>query len=307
MADVCDNPEALDRENDAVREHRLVDALGGSRLYRDYAEAFVKTTGLPLVLRPVGSYRVAKARERVGSRFCALVAQTSAGCAQCLAMQKRLEDEAGIEPKTLHCFAGLCDSAVPVRVGEQVIAFLETGQILLHEPNRAEFSRTTRQLLAWGSQVNLKSLEEAYFQTRVLDEGQYEAMVRLLAIFAEHLGAISARLEMEAEMGDPRMVSRAKTYIREHFRRPIPLDEAAQAVNASTRHFCKVFKEATGITFTDYLARVRVEKAKHLLRNPHLRVSEIAFETGFESISQFNRSFRRITGRSPTMFRKVAL
>jgi AraC-like DNA-binding protein len=83
----------------------------------------------------------------------------------------------------------------------------------------------------------------------------------------------------------------------------VTLDEAAQAVNASTRHFCKIFKEATGVTFTDYLARIRVEKAKHLLQNPHLRVSEIAFETGFESISQFNRSFKRITGMSPTQFR----
>ena len=57
------------------------------------------------------------------------------------------------------------------------------------------------------------------------------------------------------------------------------------------------------MTFTDYLSRVRVEKAKNLLQNPHLRVSEIAFETGFDSISQFNRSFKRITGLAPTQFR----
>jgi AraC-like DNA-binding protein len=48
---------------------------------------------------------------------------------------------------------------------------------------------------------------------------------------------------------------------------------------------------------------VRVEKAKNMLHNPHLRVSEVAFETGFDSISQFNRSFKRITGLAPTQFR----
>jgi AraC-like DNA-binding protein len=220
-------------------------------------------------------------------------------------MQSELESEAKLEPKSLHCFAGLCDSAVPIRVGNELIAFLHTGQILLHQPNQEEFSKTTRQLLAWGADVNLKALEEAYFQTKVFDREQYEAMLRLLATFAEHLGMISNSIEIKDAVVEPKLISKAKRYIQGHYSERISLDEAAQAVNASTRHFCKVFKSATGITFTDYLARVRVEKAKHLLSNPHLRVSEIAFETGFDSISQFNRSFKRITGQSPTQFREV--
>ncbi|MGE9295055.1 MAG: helix-turn-helix domain-containing protein, partial [Puniceicoccales bacterium] len=193
----------------------------------------------------------------------------------------------------------------PIRVGDKSVAFLQTGQILLHQPNAEEFSRTTQQLLAWGTQVNLKALEEAYFQTQVLDPDQYEAMIALLSTFAEHLATISNSIAVEESAGDPKLVANAKKYIQTRYHEPLSLDAAAAAVNASTRHFCKVFKQATGITFTDYLARVRVEKAKHLLRNPNLRVSEIAFETGFESISQFNRSFRRITGQSPTEFRNA--
>ena len=73
---------------------------------------------------------------------------------------------------------------------------------------------------------------------------------------------------------------------------------------ASTFHFCKMFKKATGMTFTDYLARVRIEKVKNLLLNPHKRVSEAAYEAGFQSLSQFNRVFRRIAGESPTVYRE---
>jgi AraC-like DNA-binding protein len=65
-----------------------------------------------------------------------------------------------------------------------------------------------------------------------------------------------------------------------------------------------MFKKSTGLTFTDYLARVRVEKVKNLLINPHKRVSEAAFEAGFQSLSQFNRVFRRITGEAPTAYRE---
>ncbi|MEM8868152.1 MAG: helix-turn-helix domain-containing protein [Verrucomicrobiota bacterium] len=288
----------------AKGSRRLVDRLSETQLYNDYRRAFKEATGLDVILRPVKAYTRATQQVSEGNKFCALIARTNKGCANCLKMQADLEEKAEMAPGSLHCFAGLCDSAVPIRVGSELVAFLHTGQILLHQPNAEEFSRSTRQLLSWGSEVNLKALEEAYFQTKVFERSEYEAMLRLLATFAEHLATISNSIEVQEVDSEPAVVSNAKSYIQDRFQERISLDEAAQAVNASTRHFCKVFKQATGITFTDYLARVRVEKAKHLLQNPCLRVSEIAFETGFESISQFNRSFKRITGVTPTQFRE---
>jgi AraC-like DNA-binding protein len=84
----------------------------------------------------------------------------------------------------------------------------------------------------------------------------------------------------------------------------LTLGEVAKSVNMSAFYFCKMFKKSTGLTFTDYLARVRVEKVKNLLINPHKRISEAAFEAGFQSLSQFNRVFRRITGEAPTAYRE---
>jgi len=295
-------PEPGSQENSAAERVRK---LSSSQLYQDYAEAFHQATGLPLAIRPVAAYENALKGTAGENPFCAIIAKTNRGCANCLSMQQELEKKAGLAPESLHCFAGLCDSAVPIRVGTELIAFLQTGQILLHQPNQGEFTRITKKILAWGGEVNLKTLEEAYFQTKVFDREQYEAMLRLLATFAEHLAQISNSIETQQQAHEPKVVIKAKRYITERFSERISLDEAAQAVNTSTRHFCKVFKTATGITFTDYLARVRIEKAKHLLQNPHLRVSEIAFTTGFESISQFNRSFKRITGMPPTQYREA--
>ena len=68
-------------------------------------------------------------------------------------------------------------------------------------------------------------------------------------------------------------------------------------------HFCKVFHKATGLKFTDYVARLRLEDARHQLLNPNLRISEIAYEVGFQSLTQFNRTFKRVFGQSPTEFR----
>jgi len=81
------------------------------------------------------------------------------------------------------------------------------------------------------------------------------------------------------------------------------LSQVAKAVNTSSFYFCKMFRKVTGINFTDYLSRLRIERAKNLLLNPNLRISEIAFEVGFQSLTHFNRVFKRILGQSPTDYR----
>jgi AraC-like DNA-binding protein/ligand-binding sensor protein len=282
----------------------MVDQLRQSRIYRDYEQAFRETTGLPVTLRPAEAFNLPHHGDPNENPFCALMATTNRSCAACLQLQRRVEEEARFEPKTLKCFAGLCDSAVPVRVGDNLIAFLQTGQIMLHQPTQNQFNRTTRQLLKWGTEVDLKRLEEAYFQSRVITKKQYESIVRLLTIFAQHLASLSNQLLVKQETAESPVITRARSFINDHQSEDLSLGQVAQAVNMSAFYFCKTFKKSTGMTFTDYLARVRVEKVKNLLLNPHKRVSEAAYEAGFQSLSQFNRVFRKIAGESPSRYRE---
>ncbi|MBP7481408.1 MAG: PocR ligand-binding domain-containing protein [Lacunisphaera sp.] len=281
----------------------MVEQLKRSDIYRDYAKAFRETTGLPFNLRAIEAFDLPHAGDPKENPFCALMARTNQSCAACLQLQRKVEEQAQMEPKTLRCFAGLCDSAVPVRVGDNLVAFLQTGQVLLHQPNKREFRKFTRDLIKLGVETDLKRLEEAYFQTRVLDRKQYEAMLRLLTVFAQHLASLSNQLMVTAAPVESPLVARAKLYITEHQDEEVSLRQVAAAVNTSAFYFCKMFKQATGLTFTDYLARTRIEKVKNLLLNPHKRISEAAYETGFQSLSQFNRVFRRVTGQSPTVWR----
>jgi AraC-like DNA-binding protein/ligand-binding sensor protein len=293
--------------NNARQSRQIVDQLKKSQIYRDYEKAFGGTTGLPLALRPIETLGMPLRGAKNESPFCALMANTNKSCAACLELQRRVEEEAKMEPKTLKCFAGLCDSAVPVRVGDQVIAFLQTGQVLLHKPSEQEFTGVAQQLIKWGTQVDVKRLEEAYFQTRVLPRDQYEAVLRLLTIFAQHLSTLSNQLMVSAEQAESPAITRAKIFIADNQESDLSLREVASAVNMSAFYFCKMFKQATGLTFTEYLARVRIEKVKNLLLNPHKRISEVAYEAGFQSLSQFNRVFRRIVGESPTIWREKLL
>ncbi len=130
-----------------------------------------------------------------------------------------------------------------------------------------------------------------------------DSFSNLLSIFAEHLALKSNQIAVQTANGEPPVIARAKQFIEEHHTDDLSLGQVAQAVHTSIFYFCKLFKKVTGINFTEYVSRVRTEKAKNLLLNPNLRVSEIAYEVGFQSLTHFNRVFKTIVGESPTEYR----
>ena len=285
----------------------LVDTLAHSRIFQDYERSFAEATGLPVALRPVESWQLPHHGKRNENRFCALMSEKSRACAACLQVQERLSKDAAYEPCTVTCSNGMSDTAVPVRLGERLVGFLQTGQVFRKKPTASQFHRTAQQVATWGVQVPADKLKEAYFATRVVSAKQHEAVVKLLAIFAQHLAMLSNQVVVQQENAEPPMITKAKQYIEEHHTENVRMGQVARAVCTSPFYFCKMFKAKTGINFTDYLSRVRVEKSKNLLLNPNLRVSEIAFEVGFQSLTHFNRVFKRVMGQSPTDYRSQLL
>jgi AraC-like DNA-binding protein len=191
-----------------------------------------------------------------------------------------------------------------VYVGDHILGFLETGEVMLKNPTKEHFATITRQLRAWGYKTDWRQLERAYFRTCVLSPDRYRAMLRLLSIFAQHLSILSNQLVVRREKEEPASMARTRQFIENHQAEPLSLGRVAQAANISRHYFCKMFKKATGMNFIDYLSRVRVEKSKTLLLNPNSRISEVAFACGFQSMTNFNRAFKRIVRRSPTQFRE---
>lgn len=293
----------------AETSQHTLDVLSKSQMYRDYERAFTRGTGLPLRLHTPEMLIIARYPRAQENPFSALMATANRSCAQscaqCCALQQQLEREARLAPHTLKFFAGLCETAVPVRVGEKLIAFLQTGQVLLHRPNKASFEKITRTLLAWGALVDITKLEAAYFNTRVLAPAQYKALVRLLAIFAGQLAEGANALSLHSEQAKPLAMTRARTFIELHAHDDLRLAQVAGVANMSANYFSEKFKESTGINFVEYVARARVEEARGLLHDPRRRITEVAFDVGFQSLSQFNRSFREHCGQSPREYRET--
>jgi AraC-like DNA-binding protein len=92
-------------------------------------------------------------------------------------------------------------------------------------------------------------------------------------------------------------------FIETHYDRKISMNEIAQMSHLTNAAFCRYFKKMTKLSFTTYLNTYRINQAKLMLMN-HKNISEVCFETGFESLSYFNRTFKKVTGTNPSDFRK---
>lgn len=92
-------------------------------------------------------------------------------------------------------------------------------------------------------------------------------------------------------------------YIDEHYHRKISIGEVAQIANLTRPAFCRYFKKATGSTFTAFLNQYRVSHAQRMLHKGS-NVSETCFSCGFESLSYFNRIFKKVAGENPSAFKK---
>ena len=285
--------------HDVTSDKELILALTQSKIYKDYERAFGETTGMAVSLRPTESWQLPHAGKRLENPFCGMMAEKSRSCAACLEVQQQICDGA----HTVTCQFGLIDTAVPVRVGDKLVGFLQTGQVFRKKPTAEQFDRTAKLIAKWGVEVDGDRMKEAYFGTKVLSSKHYDAMVKLLSIFAEHISAISNQIVTQRENAEAPAITRAKHFIQENQAEHLSLGQVAKAVNTSTFYFCKMFKKATGLNFTNYVSRVRTEKAKNLLLNPNLRVSEIAYEVGFQSLTHFNRVFKAIARQSPSEYR----
>ena len=234
-----------------------------------------------------------------------MAAGTPSGCDACLETQVRVQRLAGkkLTAQQINCFCGLTDVAVPVVIGGRHVATLLSGQVFRREPTERDFKMVAAML---GQNAEWeKKARKAYFETPVVDAERFEAIIQLLSVFAQYLTDYASRQVLASASAEPAAVASAKQFVQTHVEEPILLAHVARHVNVSRFYFCKLFKKVTGMTLTEYVARVRVEKAKTLLVDSSLRISEVVYAAGFGSIPQFNSVFKRLVGMPPTEYRET--
>lgn len=289
-----------------ARTRATWDHLAATTAVRQYREAFARATGLPLSTVPAEVSHECLCAALSAVSFCAMIANGACSGELCRRVMSAAHRHAGerARPVQHRCFSGLREVFVPVIIGGRHAGSLLVGPFFERKPTREEFALVGTAMKEMVREADLDRFREAYLRAPVVSREKADAAVTLAAAFAQYLGECGGRLTLDEARRRSPLVQRIDHYIAEHADGPLSLAKVAAHVHVSPGHLCRVFKRETNLTLTEYWTRVRVEKAKQLLANPHLRVSEVSFQAGFESIPYFNRVFRRYEGRSPSQYRR---
>ncbi|MDT0538510.1 AraC family transcriptional regulator [Croceitalea sp. P059] len=103
---------------------------------------------------------------------------------------------------------------------------------------------------------------------------------------------------------EQKRIRKIYAFIDERYQTKISVDEVAALCNLTKPAFCRYYKKATGNTFIEFLNQYRISQAKRLLLKGK-NVSEACYDCGFESLSYFNRSFKKVTGQNPSEFKNT--
>ena len=191
--------------------------------------------------------------------------------------------------------SGLCHNGVyeycrPVLYDDQVICVIFVGNLLTADPIQRK---------RLESRIDPKLLET---MEQALTPKDCEAVADILESYIlflfEHYG-------IENKTFDP-LIENIKQYIRENLTYGISISEMAAAFNYTPKYLGRIFKIRTGQSISQYCNAARVAKAKRLLSNTDMSVETIARQTGFNSMTYFDRTFHRITGLSPHNYRSSA-
>lgn len=149
-----------------------------------------------------------------------------------------------------------------------------------------------------------KGIREIYAEWKQQKEG-YPLMIkanilRILTMLIRTYQDASKSEEMLKEKKNAmKRLEQAISYIDSHYSGKITLDEVAAAAYMSSNYFSSYFRKVTGISFSEYVTRIRISRARELLRDTDKSVTEIAMECGFHNISNFYRLYKKHVGKPP--------
>jgi AraC-like DNA-binding protein len=183
------------------------------------------------------------------------------------------------------------------------------GNAFQHTPELSSiqelFSKAARGISFTGSTKTRVAEQLRKMQT--LDH--FEQLMCLLRIFQlladsnEFIVLNETDTSIKSFLSDKVRMASVYEYIHANYNQHPDVNQIASRVHLSTAAFCRYFKRQTRMTFTDFVNQYRINQAKTLLLQEN-NISETAYGVGFESISHFNKLFKKNTGESPSKFKK---
>lgn len=284
---------------------QLYEYLLNSELFSIYRASFEKVTGHTVALiHPDVKETPSSEVQRCGNAYCSILSITNTCSKRCLSHTLKLSFRANESASTSQCSALMTTTLIPVKAQKKVVAYLRTGQVKLDvsDTDLTKLDQIQKNLpLSIGA-----DLKKAYDELASMDEKLYLDQLVIIGAFAIQLSGIAAKA-IDRTQVDCILTERCKQYIAKNLNEKICLDSLAEHTRVTNSYMCKQFKKHAGMTIVEYVNFHRIKLAKRILiERKDEKIIDIAYECGFQSLSQFNRTFQKFVDSSPTNYRKNA-
>ena len=277
--------------------------ITGKKLLHNYHEAFYKLFHLPLDFLAPDNRAFTICGKSHCNALCTKIMENETGAALCatLLRQRVAEGKRTGLPVVNRCHAGFFDALIPIFADGDYMGSLCIGQFLRRRPDEAALAAIREELAFLEFEPG--ELENYYRNTRVMNEEEVEGLVELVQMLGEYICESHTRLRFLESMRSSDPIRTAEQYIQHHYAKHLTVDGIARSVGMSKSYFIHKFTEQNGTSPIAYLNSFRVTQAAEMLSVTDMPVSEIAYHCGFQSLSHFNRQFRKVFGGSPRRFR----
>lgn len=275
-----------------------------SPVVHQFQMAFSSVTGLPISLLPdSAALCLPECTKKIG--FCTEGCADPPGGQWCphflqAAKRKAFSDHRCVQFK---CPSGLTRIVVPVAIGGRQLGIILVGPFFLDSLKRKKFNEIRRRLKMSGLEGHATQFKAIWSSSPTIAQEKVSSASELVHLFALYLSESANRLCLEDAVQSSTLLKRVEACLGDFEEPGVESRDVARRLKLSPCYFCKLFKKQTGMTFSEYRARQRVEKARQLLLNPSVRIGEVADACGFRSLPCFIRAFRRHQGCPPSQYR----
>lgn len=236
--------------------------------------------------------------------YCAMLRKTTSGFAACQDCDQRYAHSASLKHDKIiyQCYAGLTELVVPLYSDSgNYIGCMTSGQFLLN----SDEGITDKEIydIAVAHKIDPEIMCKLYRKTKTLLPVQLEGIIEYLNYIGQIIIESHNKLLFMEFIDGSTKISLIKKFVEENYMKKITIAKMAKRFFLSPDYFGCFFRKEVGVSFMNFVNIYRISQAEEMLRHVQRNITEIAFMVGFGSLSQFNRTFKKIKGVSPRGFR----
>lgn len=278
-------------------------------------DSLAKTTGMAIIMVDYKGKPLSK--HSLCSSFCKKIRNDDMLGQYCEKCDSRGGAEAVREnkPYIYKCCFGLIDVAIPIVFKNTYLGAVMIGQV--KAKNNIDIEHILSLPINKSIAERLEKYISDYNEINVMDFDKINIISYMLYDICNYIVAQENYRENSKEniynrekltLGkENKIIMKAKEYIKEGFENNITLRDLAQHCNVSSSYLSRLFVKETGESFSIYVTRIKIEKAKEWLETSDMSISDIGYSLGFNETGYFIRTFKKNVGMTPGMYRKYRI